>query len=130
MLAHVKEKWRYYALAEGCQPARDRVRIGFPHVSCAPIPMPETQTSPDDVDVQDRPRSTDLSISVIPDGTVVAATVLHSSGVAALDQAAVAHVMRTWRWRPFSCPRSPDVISGNATVGFDYAVPDPPAPKP
>lgn len=131
VLAHVKKNWRYYPLGKGCGSSRTRARILFPGrvTVCAPEPLRETQTSPEDVDLQDRPRSVDLSIAVRWDGTVATAEVTQSSGDAALDAAAVAHVQQAWRWRPFSCAdahgQGISVVTGMANVQFPYAVPDP-----
>ena len=134
LMAHVEKNWLYRPMRKGCNNAYERVVIHYLHVSCVPQPLPGTQTSPDDVDVQDRPRSTDLRIGVAPDGRVTDAAVSRSSGDAKLDAAAVAHVKEAWRWQPYACkdPGGAPVrsVNGTATVSFDYAVPDPPEPAP
>lgn len=132
LVAHVRANWRYYPVACGNTPGENdvlasaRVTVHLPHVSCDPRPLPETQTAPE-VDFQDRPRSTELQVGVVSDGTVQFANVTRSSGDAALDAAAAAHVKQAWRWQPFSCPNASQMVLGSATVAFPYAVVDPPA---
>jgi TonB family protein len=121
MLAHVKQSWRYRPRAEGCRNAELRVTVHFPHITCAPAPLKETWTEPD-VALQDRPRAVELQVGVSPDGAVQTASVLSSSGVAALDAAAVAHVKAAWRWQPFACAASP-LMTGTVRVEFSWAPP-------
>jgi TonB family protein len=129
LLAHVRQHWRYRPLARDCDSVRIQTRLHFPHITCAPQPLPEAQTAPD-VDFQDRPRSVDLQVGVVPDGTVILVSVTRSSGDAALDAAAIAHVKAAWRWQPYVCKDATGdalpMVMGAATIQFPYAVPDPP----
>ena len=122
LIAHVMKNWRL----ESCGLGRFRFRVHFPRLVCDPQPLLETQTPPDLDDYPDRPRSTQLQVGLVPDGTVETATVTRSSGDAALDRAAVAHVRKAWRWQPFSCPGAQAVLMGTATINFPYMTPEPP----
>jgi TonB family protein len=124
MLAHVMQNWRYQPRGEHCQAVTLRIAAHFPHVTCAPEPMRETWTEPD-VDLPDRPRAVELRVGVGPDGTVQTAEVTSSSGVAALDAAALAHVKAAWRWQPFACNTAP-LVMGSVRIDFSYVPPDPP----
>jgi TonB family protein len=129
LLAHVRQNWRYRPLARDCDSVRIQTRLHFPHITCAPQPLPEAQTAPD-VDFQERPRSVELQVGVVPDGTVALVSVSRSSGDAALDAAAMAHVKAAWRWQPYVCKDTKGdalpMVMGAATIQFPYAVPDPP----
>jgi TonB family protein len=124
MLAHVMRNWRYRPRAEHCQAVTLRIAAHFPHVTCAPEPMRETWTEPE-VPLPDRARAVELRVGVGPDGTVQTAEVTSSSGVAALDAAALAHVKAAWRWQPFACNTAP-LVMGSVRIDFSYTPPDPP----
>jgi TonB family protein len=130
MLAHALRNWRYRPRDGQCRPVTLRVTVHYPHITCAPQPLPETQSAPD-VEWQDRPRAVELRVGVAPDGRVTDAAVTRSSGDAALDAAAAAHVRQTWRWQPYACfdpaGNRMSLVSGAARVEFPYAIPDPPA---
>lgn len=123
MLAHVKQDWRYRPRGEQCQNTELRINVHFPRITCAPEPIRETWTEPD-VALQDRPRAVELQVGVSPDGVVRTATVRSSSGVAALDAAAIAHVKAAWRWQPFACAASP-LMMGTVRVEFSWVPPGP-----
>jgi TonB family protein len=124
LAAHVQKNWHLSV----CGPGRFRFRVHFPRIACAPQPLLETQTAPE-VDFQDRPRSVDLQVGVVPDGTVALVSVTRSSGDAALDAAAMTHVKQAWRWQPYTCQDAKGdvlrMVLGTATIQFPYAVPDP-----
>lgn len=125
LLEHIKQNWR---LPECRYYGNFAFVVHYPHITCAPQPLPETQSTPQ-VEIQDRPRAVEVSVAVGPDGSVVSASVAKSSGDAALDAAVVAHVKATWRWQPYVCPSATPPVAGKAIVNLPYAmIEDEPAP--
>jgi protein TonB len=60
-----------------------------------------------------------LQLSVAADGSVISATVEHSSGSYALDQAAVEWVRKHWRYRPRTVDGLAQATTTEADVRFD-----------
>ena len=103
-LDHVRQTWRFYPMAEGCDAVRERFLVTFPEAGCVPVPIRESQTLPE-IGRQDRPRAVTLQVAVAQDGKPLFTNVMQSSGDAGLDAAAAAQVKAAWRWTPISCAR-------------------------
>jgi len=124
LVAHVLANWHYRALPKSCDYAKVKATSHYLHVTCAPQALAETQTSPK-VKIQDRALSVDIAVAVVPDGSVSTASVTRSSGDAALDAAAVAHVKEAWRWEPYNCPTAKPPVMGAVTVQFPFIASEP-----
>lgn len=104
LLAHVRETWRFYPMAEGCDTVTERFFIRFPEAACIAKPIAESRTLPPAVRTAG-PRAVSLQVGVGHDGKPLFTNIIQSSGDAALDAAAAAHVKDVWRWEPMTCPR-------------------------
>jgi outer membrane biosynthesis protein TonB len=104
LLAHVRETWRFYPMAEGCDSVTERFFIRFPEAACIARPLMESRTLPSVARAAGRAVS--LQVGVGHDGKPLFTNVMQSSGDAALDAAAAAHVKEAWRWEPITCPRA------------------------
>ena len=124
LVAHALANWHYRPLPKSCDYAKVKATAHYLHVTCSPQALAETQTSPK-VKIQDRALSVDISVAVVPDGSVAAASVTRSSGAAALDAAAVAHVKEAWRWEPYNCPTAKPPVMGAVTVHFPFIASEP-----
>jgi len=113
LLSHIFQTWRFWPLAEGCAPDTEHYLVRFPEADCITRPIPASQTLPA-VAPPAQTRAVDLQIVVAPDGKPLSATVVASSGDAALDAAAVAHVKAAWRWEPIACKRVMSYLRGTA----------------
>lgn len=124
LVAHAQANWHYRPLPKSCDFAKVQATAHYLHVTCAPQPLLETQTSPA-VKLQDHALSVDIAVAVVPDGSVATASITRSSGDAALDAAAVAHVKQAWRWAPYACPTAKPPVMGAVTVQFPYVASEP-----
>jgi len=120
VLAHVRQNWHFWSLGEGCPNATKHAAFRFPEMGCIPRPVADSRTPPS-VAVQDRPRAVDLLMGVGPDGKLMFANVIRSSGDAALDAATVAHVKDAWRWQPITCKRVEVYSRGEPLPVTDFA---------
>jgi TonB family protein len=110
LLEHVRQTWRFYPLAEGCDTVRERFLVTFPEAGCVPVPIRESQTLPD-AGRQDRPRAVTFQVAVAQDGKPLFTNVIQTSGDTALDAAAAAQVKAAWRWAPITCARVQPVLT-------------------
>jgi len=120
VLAHIQQNWHLWPLGEGCPAERKHVHYRFPEKSCIPAPVPESRTLPA-VEPQEQSRAVDLQMGVGPEGTLLFASVIQSSGDASLDAAVVAHVKAAWRWQPITCKRVEIYARGSALPVIDSA---------
>jgi TonB family protein len=118
LLSHIFQTWRFWPLAEGCEPDTEHFQVRFPESDCITRPILASHTPPA-VAPQRQTRAVDLQIVVAPDGTPLSATVIASSGDAALDAAAVTHVKAVWRWEPIACKRVVSYLRGTALPVMD-----------
>jgi outer membrane biosynthesis protein TonB len=105
LLAHVRETWRFYPLAEGCDTVTERFFIRFPEAACIARPLMESRTLPSAARAAGS-RAVSLQVGVGHDGKPLFTNIIQSSGDAALDAAAAAHVQEAWRWEPITCSRA------------------------
>jgi TonB family protein len=117
LLAHVRQSWRFYPLAEGCGTVRERFHIVFPEKGCVPTPLVETQTLPSVV--RKGPLVVTLQVGVAQDGKPLFANLIQTSGDAAIDAAAAAHVTQAWRWAPITCARVQPVLTDQIPPRMD-----------
>jgi TonB family protein len=120
LLAHVRQQWHFWPLADGCPADTVHAFVRFPEAACIPAPVPESRTAPA-VAPQGQARAVDMQIGVDADGKVLFTNLIRSSGDAALDAAAAAHVKAAWRWQPVACKRVEDYTRGKALPVIDMA---------
>jgi TonB family protein len=119
LLAHVRQSWHFWPLADGCPNATKHIQFRLPEMSCVPQPVTESRTPP--AIASDRPRALDVQIGVGPDGKLLFTNIVRGSGDAALDAAAVAHVKAAWRWQPITCKRMDVYQRGEPLPVMDFA---------
>lgn len=128
LVSHIRQNYEYWPMAAGCPAQKKHLYFRFPEATCIPRPVLESRTMPDVVSQEERrgqaagaPRFADLQIGVDPKGKVLFTTVIRSSGDAALDAAAQAHVKAAWRWEPITCKRTEVFSRGEPLPVMDMA---------
>ena len=117
-IKQVMQTWRWAPLACNRTTANAVANVGVPRMTCRAsgfFPSPSLALAQDS-------RSVSISVDFLvePDGQMRDLHIADSSGDAALDAAALAHVRDAWRWQPITCQRTQVYRLGMALPVIDF----------